>query len=130
MELKRYVRTKNNYLIDFCKQKGDFIIEDEVLFEKDQLFGKTFFGIIAKTSDNILDIVEVGDLVQTDFYKSPLLVIEKGYDKKFHCSYLELTFFKFYLDKIEEREIIELYTKQGDNYILVARKTEKGWEVL
>lgn len=46
-------------------------------------FGERFFGKIEKQSENVIDLIEVGDLI-IGYYKEPLIVKENlYYDKEF-----------------------------------------------
>lgn len=74
-----------------------------------------FFNEVLKRADTIEELIEVGDLTTYGFVRK----LGKG-DKIFYNGFEWI-----YLDLI-----IELYTKKGDNYILVATKENGEWRVL
>lgn len=128
---KRYIRLKDNTIVDLKAYKEkNYASSNYVLHEDKELIGildtddncivDYFYKhrIIAK-SDDINGLIMADDLVKTDYYKTPLLVIKKSHSKKFNADYLDLTLFKFWLDKNEDHKIMELYIKQDDNYILI-----------
>lgn len=98
--MKRYIRTKDGKIID-CEQHCC-------------LLGVITIDEIIKQSDTIEKLIEVGDLTERGFVGE---LLSNGFitnDDHFHL-------FMF---------ITELYTKQGNNYILVARKEDGEWRVL
>ena len=117
--MKRYIRLKSGQIIDLdsnCKYIerrlfANYSREDYWGVVQAHDFIKT--TVIVAESDNILGLVKVGDLVRT---------------------YLDYTKLE-YITEIEDKEdlqndrllshINKLYTKQGDNYILVWDK-ERG----
>ena len=70
MELKRYVLTELHGIIDTTKvyddETNDYKIDHEELLVRHHSTTTVFtsFGKVKKTSDNLLDLVEVGDLVE------------------------------------------------------------------
>lgn len=141
--MKRYIRTFDGKIFD-NKNGNYFLDNDRVVFHKhfvsnhpfiDEKTGVcfdidlsethheyTYCGKFFKDSENILDLVEVGDLVLgvVEMFNDYGEIVLN--DKLFEVE-----------DKIMLKEIKvikEIYTKQGRNYILVAEKKEKGWEVL
>ena len=60
MELKKYVLFNNNE-ISILEELDSFYVKNNSLFLKN---GRVWLGDFKKTSDNLLDLVEVGDLVE------------------------------------------------------------------
>ena len=71
MELKKYVLTDRNNIVDLSKgfnyangHVGKFILKDDIVYSQyDDNCNLRTYCKIKKTSDNILDLVEVGDLL-------------------------------------------------------------------
>lgn len=104
--MKRYIRLTDNSICDTTNIKEEtgtsIIIKDKgenILINKEE--------DIVVESDNILDLLQVGDLVSST--KNYVWQIRNNYTLE--CESL--------LD-----DIIEIYTKQGDNFVLVWTKEE------
>jgi len=83
MELKRYVLTELHGIIDTTKvyddETNDYKIDNEELLVRHHSTTTVFtsFGKVKKTSDNILDLVEVGDLVSHRFWGETESIIKE-----------------------------------------------------
>ena len=74
MELKRYVLTDRNNIVDLSKgciyangHVGKFILKDDIVYNQyDDSYDLQTYCKIKNTSDNILDLVDVGDLLEKD----------------------------------------------------------------
>ena len=92
MELKRYVMDSTNTIYDLKKQSilGDGNKDGAGYLGYELKVGRnmrtTQYGEIVKTSDNILDLVEVGDLVGYIFWGEEYEHIEKKIDTQ-HIEY-------------------------------------------
>lgn len=135
--MKRYVRTINGKIIDTTRQ---FFIKEykgknfpKYQIEENKIFAAHFkmrnekpvyddeLGYIEKQSDTIEKLIEVGDLVFDDEEDSSFCFIVKRIYKEYGMLCFEGEFeCSRYADTISK-----LYTKQGNNYILVWTK-EKG----
>ena len=134
MELKRYVRTEDGRLFDTSVET---IIENILYPRNEEVFLKcvNVKKEIANTSDNIEDLIEVGDLVEVNVDGNLLPVYNgKGFiyenEEKDERVIMDKLGIIHAISNRKNINILSIYTKQGDNYILVARKNEKGWEVL
>lgn len=111
--MKRYIRLKDGQIIDTEHKDADKYLIDRIL-------GDSF----AAESDNILDLIQVGDLVEyTDYIydfeiKNLLRVV-------LTCDLVNDDILAMKPYCCDENELQKLYTKQGDNYILVWDK-ERG----
>lgn len=136
--MKRYIRLKNGKIIDFNNvwiketfDKNSIHFRPKEVVEKmnanyyESYLKNTKGSDIVAESDNILDLMQVGDLI---CYEPKHTVLNQDNYDYIH-------------DKDERDDIIEfinnnirlfkaLYTKQGNDFILVARKTENEWEVI
>lgn len=123
--MNRYIRTKDGKIFEGA------VIETELYnssFYNDRIGEQTFYSqkmnrwgfvndIIAE-SDNILDLIQVGDLIEDDYIDSILFV--KSSTINFFKDEIEN-----YNSKIpEDLGITKIYTKQGNNYILVWNKEQ------
>lgn len=83
MELKRYVLTELHGIIDTTKvyddETNDYKIDNEELLVRHHSTTTVFtsFGKVKKTSDNLLDLVEVGDLVAHRFWGETESIIQE-----------------------------------------------------
>ncbi len=66
--MKRYVLLEGNKLIDTTETKGCKIGSDYAFYERDVMLWDQWRcrGRIEKMSDNLIDLIEVGDMVETD----------------------------------------------------------------
>lgn len=80
MELKRYVMDGKKYIIDLKDNRYSIRFNGEIHFNKGNKIVK--IGNVAKTSDNILDLVEVGDLVGYRFLGEDYEHIDKMHDEQ------------------------------------------------
>lgn len=124
--MKRYIRTKDGKIIPTKRLKKNDDNEFWVLNE----FGIGTYIIdttfIINQADTIEELIEVGDLY---FYNIKLT--DRKVENQFDI--LGLTYDKdIMLAKIRagQIELTSLYTKQGNDYILVARKEKRKWRVL
>lgn len=105
--MKRYIRTKDGKIIKIIynckiiKCKNKIIVKD--------YYGETHYHN-AKISKNIEDLITIGDLIE----------FRNGHSYKVEGK----------LTNYDKQCISKLYTKQGNNYILVARKENGEWRVL
>lgn len=106
MELKRYVLLENKEIIDTSKEIYYFRGEDVLYRDRPSAVMVTVcMGKAIKTSDNILDLVEVGDLVEdncNNILKVELVTIEKNGEHQFYCIF----------DTWEYDEITSIYKRQ------------------
>lgn len=100
-EMKRYIRTKDNrfYEIETMYAKGNVIIKG---LEPQETIAE---------SDNVFDLIQLGDLVSYCWYDSDKL------ENEIYNNNLAL--------HINDIIITKIYTKQNDNYCLVWDK-ERG----
>jgi hypothetical protein len=107
-ELKRYVLLENNKIYDTVLTR--YVAVDNVLFT--YYFGShdVRVGVIKKTSDNILDLVEVGDLVEINemsgIYYVDSIIIDEGL-RVFTCDQKYGYWFDF-----NETEVKAIYKRQ------------------
>jgi len=73
MELKKYVLFNNNE-ISILEELDSFYVKNNSLFLKN---GRVWLGDFKKTSDNLLDLVEVGDLVAHRFWGETESIIQE-----------------------------------------------------
>lgn len=119
MKRFRFIRTKGGRIIDTTKTQVE--IDNGAGFEQLIIKGTNEVIVVEKESENILDLIQVGDLVK--FIGKGICCLVCSIDEVCVCDYAHIHRPKEY--------ITEIYTKQGNDYILVARKNGKGeWEVL
>lgn len=137
--MKRYIRTKNGMIFENIPLNSREI-EEGLVIKGNKIFNKYWYepsfekfyvqydeiGTIEKEADTIEELIMVGDLVCFDGFIC-YVYIEKGSNRLFVWYPEEEVM--VYLDKNYDG-ITELYTKQGNNYILVARKENGEWRVL
>ena len=73
MELKKYVLFNNNET-SILEELDSFYVKNNSLFLKN---GRVWLGDFKKTSDNLLDLVEVGDLVAHRFWGETESIIQE-----------------------------------------------------
>lgn len=122
MELKRYVRTKDGIIWEYDEKSSCCLSKGKCFYNN-----KKTENDITNTSDNILSLIKNKDLIKLADNDLVYEVIENNIEvdgtikidsRELNCDIDELSY------------ITKIYTKQGNNYILVARKNKKGWEVL
>lgn len=64
MELKKYVLLSDNIIVDVSKENYYLTQKGLIRYRENAVMQKTLMGTVKSTSDNILDLVEVGDLVE------------------------------------------------------------------
>ncbi len=110
MELKRYVLLENDTIVEFYENEmfGFSYIEnkiDGIVFTR-----SAFMKDVKKTSDNILDLVEVGDLVEINemsgIYYVDSIIIDEGL-RVFTCDQKYGYWFDF-----NETEVKAIYKRQ------------------
>lgn len=130
--MKRYIRTKDGKIFDiskylkliegFCEDLYDEYSAFDIVCERE--LGTKYLYIV-KQSDTIEELIEVGDLIvyidqnlKKDSLRQP--EIAKVYlsqsGKELCC---EGAWLKYFF-----KDLLELYTKQGRNYVLVWTKEE------
>ncbi len=130
--MKRYARLYNNKIIDVGDKNNNKNYVSSYsegyyfTFEDDKLLGEKYYegygkggmwveeakirliGIIKKESDNIVDLLEVGDLIEFQVNGKRAGIVEV---EEYNL-----------INSHDEETITKIYTKQGDNYILEWRK--------
>lgn len=116
--MKRYIRLKEGKFIDTKRYRIDKHLVRFIRFFDDKLKKKDLeidINDIVAESNNITDLIKVGDLY---FYNINLT--DRKVENQFDI--LDLTFDKdIMLAKLRagQIELTKLFTRQGDNYILV-----------
>lgn len=123
--MKQYIRLRNGQLFDTTKvhiKKEEWALESSLEILKNGHIYYYFTKDIIAESDNILDLIQVGDLIRFEFMTD---------DYDYHKGTIMLDKFSDYMETLKDDmkddyiDLLELYTKQGDNYILVWDK-ERG----
>ena len=124
-KMKRYIRTKDGKIIDteeIITINGTLFCGDDKFNNKAELLNE-----IIKQADTIEELIKDYDcLYIKDLYDDMVLVVES---KVKPFGYNEPIKVKEFLKLTSCREL-ELYTKQGNNYILVTRKENGEWRVI
>jgi len=113
--MKRYIRTKDGKIIPSERLEKNSNNEFWVLNEFEIGTYIIDYDFIIKQADTIEELIMVGDLVRLE--KFGMLESEEWEE-------WEVIYNAF------NNVITELYTKQGNNFILVARKENGEWRVI
>lgn len=101
--MKRYIRTKGGKIYDIKELRYVF---NKFYFPTKEDYERAIQGTIIKQAATVEGLIEDNDLTDLGYWKDIA-----------------------YKDEADI-EITELYTKQGNNYILVAKKVNGEWRVL
>lgn len=120
--MKRYIRTKDGKIYDTTRVENDLFLTENIvhdyvihndflimIFRKADYYdkynyGASVLGFVDKQSDNIIDLIEVGDLVEFTYKGERIGIIEiASYD----------------VNSPDNKNVIKIYTKKGNDYILV-----------
>lgn len=116
--MKRYIRTKDGKIKDLKVLRYAF---EKSYFPNQKDYEDLLQSPIIKTADTIEELIKVGDLVKFGGTGSHTFV----------SVLRDKTSFYDYWGCIKEYQYItELYTKQGNDYILVAKKENGEWRVI
>jgi len=104
VELKKYVLLSDNIIVDVSKENYYLTQKGLIRYRENAVMQKTLMGTVKSTSDNILDLVEVGDLVGYRFWGDSFL----GED----CERI---------DKMHDEQNIENEIKHnGNGFVIIA----------
>lgn len=115
MELKRYVMLSNKMILDSFKKDFTMTLDKELVIIYGEIYEmKDFMKGVLKTSDNILDLVEVGDLVECTYHhessdngewiEKPLYYIKGISDIYFHLPVFSLEKTHKYITALFKRQ--------------------------
>ncbi len=103
--MKHYIRTKDRKIFTDKGKLWKYLCGG---FFDNEKYDELMKENITAESDNILDLVDAGDLVEIDYG------IETCTEKV--CQ----------PDRVRKCNVVAIYTKQSNDYILVARKNDNG----
>lgn len=121
MELKKYVLTIDNHILDVSKgciyangHVSKFILKDNVVYSQyDESYDLQICYKIKKTSDNILDLVDVGDLVEKDNDWEILKVMRINKDGNMVCIvHTSSSIEEYEIKEYRKKFIVAIYKRQ------------------
>lgn len=107
--MKKYIRTKDGKFVEIIKIVNNiYVSKTNEYYYKDD---------ILKQADIIDELIEAGDLIRAFATLDEVIrVSENRIETHFHL--------------LKYGDVHEFYTKQGDNYILVAKTEDGKWKVI
>lgn len=122
--MERFIRTKNGKIIDTTKFENVYYNElGYLILESEDTNYCINDDEIINQADTIEELTEFGDLVGLRF----LSTISNQFVVKFPNGERAIGNYAF---DYAMSKAVELYTKQGNDYILVAKKEKGEWRVI